>query len=80
MVKDLQNLIRDLQRLDPVTYANDPLVADRIQTRYSLACSRWRWNSAAKWKMPTAAAASAAPEARRYRKVLPMLSLSITGD
>jgi hypothetical protein len=31
MVKDLQNLIRDMQRLNPNTYANDPLLAERIQ-------------------------------------------------
>jgi len=31
MVRDLQNLIRDMQRLNPNTYANDPLLADRIQ-------------------------------------------------
>jgi len=31
MVKDLQDLIRDMQRLNPNTYANDPLLADRIQ-------------------------------------------------
>ena len=32
MVKDLQNLIRDMQRLNPNTYANDPLLAERIQS------------------------------------------------
>jgi hypothetical protein len=31
MVRDLQNLIRDMQRLNPNTYANDPLLAERIQ-------------------------------------------------
>src|SRR5476649_2399060 len=31
MVKDLQALIRDMQRLNPNTYANDPLLAERIQ-------------------------------------------------
>jgi hypothetical protein len=31
MVRDLQNLIRDMQRLNPYTYANDPLLAERIQ-------------------------------------------------
>ncbi len=31
MVKDLQNLIRDMQRLNPNTFANDPLLAERIQ-------------------------------------------------
>jgi hypothetical protein len=31
MVKDLQTLIRDMQRLNPNTYANDPLLAERIQ-------------------------------------------------
>jgi len=31
MVKDLQSLIRDMQRLNPNTYANDPLLAERIQ-------------------------------------------------
>ena len=31
MAKDLQSLIRDMQRLNPNTYANDPLLADRIQ-------------------------------------------------
>ena len=32
MVQDLQNLIRDMQRLNPNTYANDPLLAERIQS------------------------------------------------
>jgi len=32
MVKDLQSLIRDMQRLNPNTYANDPLLAERIQS------------------------------------------------
>ena len=32
MVKDLQTLIRDMQRLNPNTYANDPLLAARIQS------------------------------------------------
>ena len=32
MVKDLQDLIRDMQRLNPNTYANDPLLAERIQS------------------------------------------------
>ena len=32
MVKDLQSLIRDMQRLNPTTYANDPLLAERIQS------------------------------------------------
>ena len=32
MVKDLQSLIRDMQRLNPNTYANDPLLAARIQS------------------------------------------------
>jgi len=32
MVKDLQNLIRDMQRLNPNTFANDPLLNERIQT------------------------------------------------
>lgn len=31
MVKDLQNLIRDMQRLNPNNYSNDPLLAERIQ-------------------------------------------------
>ena len=31
MAKDLQALIRDMQRLNPNTYANDPLLAERIQ-------------------------------------------------
>jgi hypothetical protein len=31
MIRDLQNLIRDMQRLNPNTYANDPLLAERIQ-------------------------------------------------
>jgi hypothetical protein len=31
LVHDLQNLIRDMQRLNPNTYANDPLLAQRIQ-------------------------------------------------
>jgi hypothetical protein len=31
MVKDLQSPIRDMQRLNPDTYANDPLLAERIQ-------------------------------------------------
>jgi hypothetical protein len=31
MVRDLQALIRDMQRLNPFTYANDPLLAERIQ-------------------------------------------------
>ena len=31
MVKDLQTLIRDMQRLNPYTYANDPLLSERIQ-------------------------------------------------
>jgi len=31
MARDLQNLIRDMQRLNPYTYANDPLLAERIQ-------------------------------------------------
>jgi hypothetical protein len=31
MLKDIQALMRDLQRLDPYTYANDPLLAERIQ-------------------------------------------------
>jgi hypothetical protein len=30
MLKDIQSLMRDLQRLDPYTYANDPLLAERI--------------------------------------------------
>jgi hypothetical protein len=30
MLKDIQTLMRDLQRLDPYTYANDPLLAERI--------------------------------------------------
>jgi hypothetical protein len=30
MAKDLQNLIRDMQRLNPYTYANDPLLSERI--------------------------------------------------
>ncbi|MGA2266844.1 MAG: hypothetical protein ABSH44_00110 [Bryobacteraceae bacterium] len=30
MLKDIQALMRDLQRLDPYTYANDPLLAERI--------------------------------------------------
>jgi len=30
MLKDIQTLMRDLQRLDPYTYANDPLLAQRI--------------------------------------------------
>jgi hypothetical protein len=30
MAKDIQTLMRDLQRLDPYTYANDPLLAERI--------------------------------------------------
>ena len=32
MVQDLQNLIRDMQRLNPNNYANDPLLAERIQS------------------------------------------------
>ena len=32
MVKDLQALIRDMQRLNPNNYANDPLLAERIQS------------------------------------------------
>lgn len=32
MVKDLQNLIRDMQRLSPSAYGNDPLLTERIQT------------------------------------------------
>ena len=32
MVKDLQDLIREMQRLNPNTYANDPLLAERIQS------------------------------------------------
>ena len=32
MVKDLESLIRDMQRLNPNTYANDPLLAARIQS------------------------------------------------
>ncbi len=32
MARDLQNLIRDMQRLNPNTYANDPLLAERIQS------------------------------------------------
>jgi hypothetical protein len=31
MIHDLQNLIREMQRLNPNTYANDPLLAERIQ-------------------------------------------------
>jgi hypothetical protein len=31
MVKDLQNLIRDMQRINPNSYANDPLLIERIQ-------------------------------------------------
>jgi hypothetical protein len=31
LIHDLQNLIRDMQRLNPNTYANDPLLAERIQ-------------------------------------------------
>src|SRR5439155_19247778 len=31
MAQDLQALIRDMQRLNPNTYANDPLLAERIQ-------------------------------------------------
>jgi len=30
MARDLQNLIKEMQRLNPYTYANDPLLADRI--------------------------------------------------
>jgi hypothetical protein len=30
-IRDIQNLIRDMQRLNPYTYANDPLLAERIQ-------------------------------------------------
>jgi hypothetical protein len=30
MARDLQNLIRDMQRLNPYTYSNDPLLDDRI--------------------------------------------------
>jgi len=30
MPKDIQALMRDLQRLDPYTYSNDPLLAERI--------------------------------------------------
>ncbi len=30
MARDLQNLIREMQRLNPYTYANDPLLAERI--------------------------------------------------
>jgi hypothetical protein len=30
MARDVQSLIRDMQRLDPTTYANDPLLAERI--------------------------------------------------
>ena len=36
MVKDLQNLIRDMQRLNPNTYANDPLLAERIPAARAL--------------------------------------------
>jgi hypothetical protein len=28
--RDLQSLIRDMQRLDPSVYSNDPLLAERI--------------------------------------------------
>jgi hypothetical protein len=31
MAQDVQALIRDMQRLNPNTYANDPLLAERIQ-------------------------------------------------
>jgi hypothetical protein len=30
MARDLQNLIGEMQRLNPYTYANDPLLAERI--------------------------------------------------
>jgi hypothetical protein len=30
MARDLQNMIREMQRLNPYTYANDPLLAERI--------------------------------------------------
>lgn len=30
MARDLQNLMREMQRLNPYTYANDPLLAQRI--------------------------------------------------
>jgi hypothetical protein len=31
MAKDVQNLIRDMQRMNPFNYANDPLLTERIQ-------------------------------------------------
>jgi hypothetical protein len=31
MIHDLQNLIRDMQRLNPNTFANDPLLNERIR-------------------------------------------------
>ena len=30
--RDIQSLIRDMRRLDPITYSNDPLLAERIQS------------------------------------------------
>jgi hypothetical protein len=31
MAKDVQNLIREMQRMNPFTYGNDPLLSERIQ-------------------------------------------------